>query len=392
MTHTPIDVDRARLETRGCGGIIHFNHAGSSLMPAVVADHLIGWQREEEFRGGYETANRRQHELENFYDASARLLNCHRDEIAFIENATRAWDMAFYALDLGPGDRILTAACEYGSNMIGYLHRAKHTGCVVDIVPDDAHGQLDVAALEAMIDDRVKLISISHIPTGGGLVNPAEAVGAIARRHGIPYLLDACQSVGQMPVDVEAIGCDFLSATGRKYLRGPRGTGLLYVRRDWIARLDPPLLDQHAAVLLSETEYQIRDDARRFENWECHYAGKAALGTAIDYALGWGLEAIEARVTEIAELLRARLSEIPGITIQDQGQRRCGIVTFTKDGEAAADIKARLAPIGINVTASAGSGSRVGFGRRGLESVVRASVHYLTTTDEIDRFVAEIAS
>lgn len=387
MSHTPIDVDRARLETRGSEGIIHFNHAGSSLMPAVVADHLIGWQREEEFRGGYETANRRRHELENFYDAGARLLNCHRDEIAFLENATRAWDMVFYALELGPGDRILTAASEYGSNMIAYLHRAKRCGCVVDIVPDDEHGQLDVSALEAMIDARVKLISISHIPTGGGLVNPAEAIGAVAKHHGIPYLLDACQSAGQMPLDVEKIGCHFLSATGRKYLRGPRGTGLLYVRRDWITRLDPPLLDQHAATLLSETDYKIRDDARRFENWECHFAGKAALGTAIDYALGWGLEAIETRVTEIADLLRTRLSEIPGITIRDQGQRKCGIVTFTKDGEAAADIKARLATTGINVTASSGSGMRVNFDRRGLHAVVRASVHYLNTQNEVDRFI-----
>jgi len=385
---TPIDVDRARLETRGCEGIVHLNHAGSSLMPTVVADHLIGWQREEEFRGGYETANRRRHELENFYDATARLLNCHRDEVAFIENATRAWDMAFYALDLGPGDRILTAACEYGSNMIAYLHRAKRTGCTVEVVPSDETGQLDVAALEAMIDEQVKLISFSHIPTGGGLVNPAEAVGAVARKYGVPYLLDACQSAGQMPLDVEKLGCDFLSVTGRKYLRGPRGTGFLYVRRDWIERLDPPLLDQHAAELLSETEYRVRADARRFENWECHFAGKAALGTAIDYALGWGLEAIQHRVFGLADQLRARLAEIPGVTVRDEGTVRCGIVTFTKEDEEPLAIKARMLAHGIHVTASSGSGSRVNFDRRGLKAVVRSSVHYTTSEAELDRFLA----
>ncbi len=316
------DVVRARAETRGCASIVHLNHAGSSLMPMPVADALIGWQREEEFRGGYETAERNRPALENFYAATAGLLNCRPEEVAFIENATRAWDMAFYALELGPGDRILTTVSEYGSNMIAYLHRAKHTGCQVDIVPNDADGQIDVAALEQMIDSRVKLISISHVPTGGGLVNPAAAVGAVARRHGIPYLLDACQSAGQIPLDVEEIGCDFLSATGRKYLRGPRGTGFLHVRGDWIERLDPPLLDQHAAELVDEGHYVIRDDARRFENWECHFAGKAALGVAIDYALGWGM--------------------------------------------------------------------RVSYDRRGIGTAVRASVHYITTDEEIGRLIAAL--
>ncbi|MEQ8816608.1 MAG: aminotransferase class V-fold PLP-dependent enzyme [Thalassobaculum sp.] len=388
----PIDLARARAETRACADLVHLNHAGASLMPAPVADALVDWLREEEMTGGYETARRHDGRLENFYDASAKLLNCHRDEIACVENATRAWDMAFYALDLRPGDRILTAECEYGSNMIAYLHRARRDGCEVAVVPSDQHGQLDVAALEAMIDARTRLISISHIPTGGGLVNPAEAVGAVARKYAIPYLLDACQSVGQMPVDVEKIGCDFLSATGRKYLRGPRGTGLLYVKHRWIAEMDidPPLLDQHAATLVSETEYRMRGDARRFENWECYFAGKAALGTAIDYALGFGMDAIHQRVTLLADGLRARLAEIPGVTITDQGVDRCGIVTFTKAGEKPVEIRDRCIAKGINISASSGSGSRVGFDRRGLDAVVRASVHYVNDDQDIDRFVEEI--
>lgn len=386
------DVARARAETRGCAEIVHLNHAGASLMAVPVVDAVVDWLREEEMTGGYETARRRNAALENFYDASAKLLNCHRDEVAFVENATRAWDMAFYALRLGPGDRILTAECEYGSNMIGYLHRAKRDGCEVAIVPSDKDGQIDVAALESMIDERVKLISISHIPTGGGLVNPAAAVGAVARRHGVPYLLDACQSVGQLPVDVEAIGCDFLSATGRKYLRGPRGTGLLYVRREWMEQkdIDPPLLDQHAATLVSEREYVMRKDARRFENWECYFAGKAAFGTAIDYALGWGMEAIRDRVQAIANHLRAGLAAIPGVTVTDLGVEKCGIVTFTKEGLKPLDLRERCFAKGINISASSGSGSRVGFDRRGLDSVVRSSVHYTTTEDELERFLAEV--
>lgn len=386
------DLARARAETRGCSEVAHFNHAGASLMPIPVADAVVDWLREEEMTGGYETANRHRGRLENFYDATARLLNCHRDEVAYVENATRAWDMAFYALDLGPGDRILTAECEYGSNMIAYLHRARRDGCVVDIVPSDKHGQIDVAALESMIDARTKLISISHIPTGGGLVNPAEAVGAVARKFGVPYLLDACQSVGQMPIDVEAIGCDFLSATGRKYLRGPRGTGFLYVRYRWIEEMDidPPLLDQHAATLVSETEYALRGDARRFENWECFFAGKAALGTAIDYAMDWGLPAIWQRVSAVADDLRAKLATVPGVTLTDLGQVKCGIVTFTKDGADLPALKQKLLEQKINISVSTGSGSRVGFDRRGLDAVVRTSVHYLTSEEEVDRLIAAI--
>ena len=388
----PIDVERARAETRGCEGIVHLNHAGSSLMPIPVADALIGWQREEEFRGGYETADRHQDKLENFYDATARLLNCTRDEVAFVENATRAWDMAFYALDLGKGDRILTTESEYGSNMIAYLHRAKHTGCEVAIVPNDNHGQIDVNALDGMVDERVKLISISHVPTGGGLVNPAAAVGKVARRHGIPYLLDACQSAGQIPLDVAEIGCDFLSATGRKYLRGPRGTGFLYVRGDWIERLDPPLLDQHAAELVNEREYVMRSDARRFENWECHFAGKAALGVAIDYALDWGVEAIRDRVQPIAQTLRDRLAGIDGVEVLDEGAEKCGIVTFRKSGVEADVLKRRLKAHGINVSVSGDSGARVGYDRRGIATAVRASVHYITLEREIEALVGAVAS
>lgn len=391
VTNTAFDIDRARRETRGCEQVIHFNNAGSALPPSPVQDYLYAYLREEEMRGGYETADRRRDELENFYRAAARLLNARPDEIAFIENATRAWDMAFYALELGPGDRILTTVAEYGSNMIAYLHRARQTGCEVVVVPDDEHGQIDVEALKEMVDERVKLISISHIPTGGGLVNPAAAVGAVARRHGVPYLLDACQSAGQMPLDVDAIGCDFLSVTGRKYLRGPRGTGFLYVRRDWIERLDPPLLDQHAAELLSETEYVVRGDARRFENWERYFAGQAALGVAIDYALDWGLEKIEARVFALAESLREGLSGIPGVTVTDVGATRCGIVTFKKEGETPEAIMRRLADAEIAVRTSSGSGSRVSFDRRGLDAVVRASVHYFNTEQEVTRMVGAVS-
>ena len=251
--------------------------------------------------------------------------------------------MAFYALELREGDRILTTSAEYASNYIPMRQVADRTGAAVVVVPDDEHGQVDVGRLAAMLDERVKLVSLVHVPSQGGLVQPAAAVGAACRAAGVPLLLDACQSVGQMPVDVGEIGCDMLSATGRKFLRGPRGTGFLYVRRELVEGLEPPLLDLHAAEWQPDGSYTIRPDARRFENWETNVATKIGLGVAADYALDVGLEPIRDRVRALAGDLRARLAALPGVTVHDRGEELGAIVTFAVEGRPTADVVERPA-------------------------------------------------
>lgn len=386
-----IDLDRVRADTPGCARVLHFNNAGSALPPACVLDAVQAHLAREAEIGGYEAADEALPRIERTYDAIAAMLGCGRDEIAFVENATRAWDMAFYGFRFGPGDRILTGRAEYASNAIALLQVAGRTGAQVEVVPDDDQGQIDVGALGNMIDDRVKLVALTHVPTNSGLVNPAARVGAVTRAAGVPFLLDACQSAGQMPLEVETLGCDMLSATGRKFLRGPRGTGFLYVRRAWIERLEPPFLDLHAATWTAPFAYEVRSDARRFENWESYVAGRVGLGVAVDYALGLGLDAIRDRVMHLAADLRTRLAALPGVAVHDKGAERCGIVTFTVADEAAGSVVKRLRAKGINTSASGVESTRFDMASRGLTEVVRASVHYYNTESEIDRFCAAVA-
>jgi cysteine desulfurase/selenocysteine lyase len=380
------DLQRARQDTPGCEHVLHFNNAGSSLMPQRVLDATIGHLQLEAQIGGYEAAEQADAAIEHVYDAAARLINCSREEIAVIENATRAWDMAFYALPFRPGERILTAMAEYASNYIAFLQVARKTGAVVEVIPNDSHGQISLEALREAIDEKVKLIAITHVPTNGGLVNPAIEVGKITREHGILYLLDACQSVGQMPIDVEQIGCDLLSATGRKYLRGPRGTGFLYVRKSVLERLEPPFLDLHAAEWVSKDTYVMSPDARRFETWESNFAGKIGLGVAIDYALEWGMDTIWRRVKSLAYMLRTQLSPLPGVIVRDRGVTQCGIVTFSVEDKSPDEIKLALGKQHINVSVTRRGSTLLDMDARELESMVRASVHYYNSEDEVERF------
>ncbi|MGK3988753.1 aminotransferase class V-fold PLP-dependent enzyme [Sorangium sp. So ce136] len=387
-----MDIAALRRDTPACASVVHFNNAGASLPPAVVVDTVVEHLRREAAVGGYEAQEEAAARLEAVYGSVARLIGAEPGEIALIESATRAWDMAFYSLRFGPGDRILTAQAEYASNYIAFLQVARRTGAEIVPVPSDESGAVSLSELDRLLDERVKLIAITHVPTNGGLINPAEAIGRRARAAGVPFLLDACQSVGQMPVDVEAIGCDMLSATGRKYLRAPRGTGFLYVRRGLLDRLEPPFLDLHAARWTAPDRYEVRPDARRFESWESSIAGRLGLGAAVDYALRLGLPAIRDRVFALAERLRARLAGLPGVTVRDVGAQRCGIVTFTRAGEDAAAVKARLGAQGIHVSVSTAAGTLLDFEARGIPDLVRASVHYYNNESEIDRLVAALAS
>ncbi len=386
-----IDLHRLRQDTPGSAEVVHLNNAGSSLPPRIVVDTVVAYLEEEARVGGYELADRRADDLAAVYRTVAGVIGAHEDEIALVDSATRAWDMAFYSLRFEPGDRILTTSTEYAANFIAYLQVAERSGARIEVVPDTPSGEIDVDALEAMIDDKVKLISINHVPTNSGLVNPAVAVGDVAKRADVTYLLDACQSVGQMPIDVDEIGCDLLSATSRKFLRGPRGVGFLYVRDTMIEDLDPMSLDLQSATWVAADRYEIRRDAKRFETWESSPALRLGLGAACDYATTVGLGAIWERVASLATILRGGLANLPGVTVHDKGRVMGGIVTFTVAGHSAGEVKAALLAQKINVSTTTAASALIDMSQRGLDEIVRASVHYFNTEEELAKAIGVVA-
>jgi cysteine desulfurase/selenocysteine lyase len=382
-----MNIDKIRAETPGVAHCIHLNNAGAGLMPGPVLETVKAHLDLEARISGYESKTQEDERIEAAYDSVARLIGAQKSEIALVENATVAWQLAFYSQELKEGDRILTAEVEYAANYIAYLQMQKRTGCVIETIPSDNSGATDPRALEKMIDDKVKLIAITWIPTNGGLINPASEIGAIAKAHGIPYLLDACQGVGQMPVDVEELGCDYLSATGRKFLRGPRGTGFLYVRAEKLKTIEPCMLDMFGAEWTAPEEYEMRPDARRFETWESSYALHLGLGAAADYALDIGLDAIRERAFSHADNLRAALNEISGVTVQDIGSQKCAIVTFSHEAVEARKIAAAIREENINVSASGPSSTLLDARARSLPDLVRVSPHYYNVDDELESFL-----
>ena len=386
-----LDVAALRADTPGCRHVVHLNNAGAALQPSPVLDAVVGYLEREAQIGGYATADERANDLDATYHAAGRLIGAPAESIAVVGSATLAWDQAFYGLRLEPGDRIITTTTEYASNYIAYLQRARRDGIVVDVAPDTPEGDIDVGALAGMIDDDVKLVSINHMPTQQGLINPAAAIGDVTRRAGVPFLLDACQTVGQLPIDVDAIGCDFLTATSRKYLRGPRGMGFLYVRPQVMDLLEPVVLDLRGAVWTDPQRYEMRQDAKRFETWEMPMAAKVGMGRAIEYALDVGVEAGWERLRALAAGLRSKLEEIRGVTVTDRGTVLGGLVTFTVDGITASEMAADLARHAVNVSTSTRSSAVLDMDRRGLDEVVRASVHYYNTEDELDELASHVA-
>jgi selenocysteine lyase/cysteine desulfurase len=388
---TPAVVEALRARTPGAQSTTHFNHAGASLPSAATLEAIHAHLWREATSGPMEAGVAARQQTERARTLAAQLLNAQPEEIALTTGNSPGWGAAFAALGAWrPGERILVGRHEWGGNLAAMRLTAQRAGASIETIPSDSTGAVDPRALEAMLDERVRLIALTWMPANGGLINPAAAIGQVARRHGIAYFIDAAQAVGQLSIDVTQVGCDVLSGPGRKALRGPRGTGLLYVRQDFLPRLTPSFVDTYSAPLDAEGEPVVRADAARLESAEASMALRCGLANALQEALEIGLDNIRARIDSIAQTLRAQLAQIPGVSVLDQGSERSGLVAFNLAGQEAPAVQRTLAAQGVVIGSNGVSYTPLDMNARGLSQIARASVSYLTTEAEIGKLLDSV--
>lgn len=370
--------------------LAYFNHAGASLMSPSVLDTMVAHLQLESRIGGYAAAMHRQAALDQVYARAAQLLNCDTDEVALTDSHSRGWRDVLSCLQFSPGDRILVARSEWGGNYAALAHMAQRSGASLEVIPCTATGEVCLDALAHMLDHHVRLVSLTWLPANGGLIQPAAKVGALTRAAGIPFFLDAAQAVGQLPVDVRALECDVLTTPGRKWLRGPRGTGLLYVRRAFLSALTPPVVD-HFTAPFGQGRYTLRPDARRFETSEAGIAARLGLGQALEEALTQGIENIQHSVFAKSQTIRQALAHIPNVQLRDIGLAQSGLVSFTFDHCTAKTAQTRLNAQGIEVALNGLAFTPLDLQARGLTDILRASAHTTTTDTDIDRLIHAVS-
>ena len=384
-----INTEAMRDDTPGCREKVHFNNAGASLMPKPVIEAIENHIRLEASLGGYEAADHKEGEVSGFYESAAKLLNCKASNIAFTSSATNSYARALSCIPFEKGDKVLIANEDYISNQLAFLGLQKRWGIQLVRAASQPEGGVDVEDMKRLMDKhRPRLVSLTHVPTNSGLVQPVEQVGQLCRERDIPYLVDACQSVGQFPVDVQKIQCDFLSATFRKFLRGPRGTGFLYVseailKKNW----EPLFIDMRGADWTGDNEYKIRADARRFEEWELPYALLLGSKAALDYALSVGLENIQVTNKILCERFRHGTGTIKGLALLDLGKERSSIITVRIPRWQPKNLLDALRKQNINTSISYRNFALIDFEKKGVDWALRVSPHYFNTEEEIDRLL-----
>jgi selenocysteine lyase/cysteine desulfurase len=385
------DIETLRALTPGCSQRTHLNNAGASLLSTPTINTMTDYLDREAQIGGYEAENEAADQIAAVYESLAELLGALPTQIALFDNSTHAWNAAFYSVPLRAGDRILAGRNEYGSSVLAYLQIVQRTGAELVVVPDDESGQIDLDALANLIDERTKLIGLTWVPTSGGLVNPAAEVGRLARAADVLYLLDSTQAVGQFPIDVSAIGCDLLTGTGRKFLRGPRGTGFLYAGQRAIERLEPYVAEIRSATWDGDRSFEWVDGARRFETWENSYVNVLGLGAAVRQALDIGVDWAGTRSAALGSRLRTGLAQIDRVSVHDQGREQCAIVTARVEGVDTGEAAEALSRRGINVSTTVAEHNQFDSEVRDVHPLLRLSPHYFNTEAEIDHAVEAIA-
>ncbi|MCB0559429.1 MAG: aminotransferase class V-fold PLP-dependent enzyme [Phaeodactylibacter sp.] len=381
-----------RRHTPGVQERIHFNNAGAALPPDAVLQSIGQHLALEARIGGYEAAIAARKEAAGFYKSLGRLLNAPAKNIAFATSATEAYNKALSSIPFQAGDFILTTEDDYVSNQIAFLQMQDRFGVRLLRAASRPEGGFDATSMETLIRKyRPSLVAVTHIPTNSGLVQDVAAAGQLCRQYDCLYLLDACQSAGQMPLDVEQLHCDFLSATFRKFLRGPRGAGFLFVSDKVLdTGLAPLFLDLHSADWAEAGCYVPKTNAQRFETWERSYALLLGSKAAAEYALQIGLGAIQERTFRLAANLREQLSGIPQVQLLDRGEHLCGIVSLHVKGWKPMFLKIALEQKGVNASIAGRGAAVIDFAQKGVDWALRLSPHYYNTEEEVEMVVERL--
>lgn len=361
-------------------------------MPDVTAKTMTDYLLLEQHHGAYGAADMNMEQISKFYEEVAQLINTQLENIAFTVGSTDGYAKALSSIGFKHGDVIITTNDDYISNQIAFISLQKKLEIKVLRVKNLPDHELDLEDLEILINKyNPKLVAVTHIPTNSGLIQNVEGAGEICRKYDVLYLVDACQSVGQMSVDVEKIKCDFLTATGRKFMRGPRGTGFLYVSDKVLEKNMAPLfLDMSGAEWTAFNDYQLLKTAKRFEHWERSISSMLGFTEAVKYANRIGLQNIENYNKKLAASLRTGLQN-NGLRILDQGKHLGSIVTFCAQDGNIENIHKILKENNIYFSVSNKSNALIDFTLKSLDRAIRLSPHYFNTSEEIDQVVKILA-
>jgi selenocysteine lyase/cysteine desulfurase len=381
-----------RAETPGCEGRVHLNNAGAALAPAGVLDAVRRHLAREAEIGGYEAAEEAAERIAEVYDAVAELIGASARNVAVVENATAGVALALSSFDLRPGDRIVTSRSDYPSNQIMYMSLGQRFGVETVTAADLPEGGVDPESVRTLVrHPRCRLVALTWVPTNSGLVQAAQEVGEVCAAARVPFLVDACQCVGQMAIDVGRLRCDFLAASARKFMRGPRGIGFLYVSDSALDRGAHPLFaDMRGATWTGAGQFRLAPGARRFENWEFPYALVLGMGAAAHYSAAVGA-AGTARAWRLAAEVRARLASMPWARVLDLGSKRCAIVSVEVRGWDAGALKLRLRERGINTSAANREHGVLDMDAKHATTTLRISPHYYNTEQELDTLLEALS-
>lgn len=366
----------------------YFNNAGSGIMSNDTFDTIVNHMRLEMQYGAYKAAIIREKEIKEFYKYAAKLLNAESsEEIAFIDSASRGWNLVMYGLPVTSNTSIVTLESEYGTNLLTIYDIANKTGCSVTVVKCHEDGSFDLLDVEDALSKGECILAVSHVAAQGAIENPVNELGILAEKYKAIYIVDGCQACGQIPINVQEMKCDFYITAGRKWLCGPRGTGILYVKKE--SRFPSSQIDLSTSDLVFDNNNKVVgiktvESAKRFELWEKNVASLLGLSNAIKECLNLGLPRIQDGIISNTIKIREAICNNPKLTLVGKKDAPIGNASFYTNNEALErDIKVFFEENGFIISCMCDWDCPLFFPKNNVKYIFRITPHYYTPSEEV---------